>query len=154
MRQFMLIDAQLYGFCAIWTAPAAFATIAIMYRRTPAGLRLAATVYVFLLCIGSWIAPMHNILPGLGGDHHGATDFANRWNRLEVTSRRLIAWNMGITCTALFLGLGYPYWFNLRQHRRGVQTAISRPICWFAVVICWGIVIVFLSYFFVSTLSK
>jgi hypothetical protein len=148
MWQFLQIDPGLIGFVMVCMALPIIATITVARGRLSRGTAAAATGYLLLVSVGSWIGPYHAIFPGVGGEHPGGTDFAAKWNSLDLTSRRLIAWNMGLTALAVWMGLPYVlFWRDLQRARRGLPAQLSSATCWFGLTVFWGSLLLALPVF-------
>ena len=140
MYQFVLIDPGLIGFAVVWTWPPILVVALDLFvpmRRFP---RTVVFLYLLLVAWGSWLGKHPAFMPGLGGLHPGQTEFAAKWNQLDVASRRLIAWNMGLSGSLLFWTIGYALgWLPLTLRRRGVRTDISSATSVLVLVVVWGI---------------
>lgn len=138
MYQFVLIDPSLIGFAVFWTlAPILVIALDLFMPMRPFARRVVL-IYLLLVSFGTWLSANPSVLPGMGGLHPGATEFADQWNQLDAASRRLIAWNMGLTASLLFWFLGYAVgWVPLTQ--RHLPTGISPQTARLAVGVCWGL---------------
>lgn len=138
MWQFVLIDRSLIGFAVIWTMPLVIVVILETTGRLSRRAWIVSTIYLLLVALGTGIGLHHEILPGLGAEHRGRTDFVDKWNRLDLTSRRLIAWNMGINGIALWLLLPYALFVReLMRQARGLPAQLSSITCWFGLAVFW-----------------
>ena len=144
MWQLLLIDPGYIGFAAVWMAPLLLVVLSMLRGRLSKGAAAAATFYLLLVAMGTWIGPQHAIFPGLGGK--GTTDDA--LGRLDFTSRRLIFWNMALAGIVIWTVI--PHWLfvrELQRKRRGLPTQLSSFTCWFGLAFFWGTLVVALPAF-------
>ena len=138
MYQFVLIDPSLIGFAVVWTLPPILVIALDLFMPMRTFARRVVLIYLLLVPFGTWLSANPGILPSMGGLHPGATEFAEKWNQLDAASRRLIAWNMGLTACLLFWFIGYAAgWVPLTQ--RHLPTGISPQTAGLAVGVCWGL---------------
>jgi len=136
--QLILIDRTMVGFVACWmVAPCLALGLRLLYpARTAAALW--AAIYLSLMAVGAWLLPSESVLPNFNALHRGSTEFAERWNHLDRTSRRVISWNMALTGTSLFWFLGYAvFWRELREHKRTGNSQLSPLTCYAGLFVVW-----------------
>lgn len=138
MWQLVLIDRGMIGFVLVWMIPPVLAVGARLRRRASAGARGWAAAYLLLVVLGNLVAPYPRLFPAFTAEHRGSTEFADRWNRLDVGSRRLISWNMTVSGAFMFAWLGYTlFWSDLRRRQQYGYGEFSTATCLLGLLATW-----------------
>ncbi len=139
MARLVQIDRGLIGFALCWFVPPVVLAGLTLRRGASVAFHAIVGTYLGVISVGAWIATSPGIFPALNSSHPGDTDFARLWNRLDVVSRRLIAWNGGATALLLIFGLGWPFFAELRRRARTGRGRMSAGVAGVAVAVLWGL---------------
>ena len=133
------IDTGMIGFVAFWLVPALLAMTVQVLPRVPLFFRAWSVTYLILLAAGALVASHAQWLPHFQAIHPGATEFADRWNRLGLDSRRMFSWNMSIGGASIFYLAGWIVIRNLSDHLRQGRADISAATCILGLLTVWFI---------------
>jgi hypothetical protein len=97
------IDPEMWS-TAIFFAAFPLLAFFVTTRRVSPLARTVATLYLVALAVGVWIADV-DWLPGFTAFHNGDTEIADRFNRLDLPTRRLLTWNGTLATIYMLYGL-------------------------------------------------
>jgi hypothetical protein len=138
MYQFVLIDRGLIGLAVFYTLIPILVVAVDIFRPLSKFPKRVIFLYLMFVGWGTWLGAHPHVLPNLGALRDDATPFAAEWNKLDSTSRRLIAWNMALSGCLIFWFPGYRCgWLPLTQ--RNARVAKNKAVAVSALIVLWGI---------------
>lgn len=91
--------------------------------------------YLVLLCVGALIASRPDWLPHF----QAISRKSDGWNQLELSTRRMFAWNGWLALTSVFFLSGTGFWRSLRRRLAGEESDLSIGTCLLALFTFWGL---------------
>lgn len=134
--QLLLVDSSLIGFVIFWAIPPFLAVVIKVVGGGANWNSQWASAYVMMMAASQSITSTPAILPQFVALHPAATEFAQKWNQLDIVPRRVISVNMTLTGAFIFAWLGYVFgWLPLVRSPHAER--LARPICVLALITLW-----------------